>query len=340
MLNMIKHTWLIFKKTPGYIHTMTTFPIMMLLLITIVLAHSVEHNISVIDNSGDGSGAKIYEALDNIEGLRIIKVSKEEIMKKLLAGNIELAVKIEDMGKVHLVKLSGGSEVENTVKTVIRAVNSNPREEKIQVYVNDVEKAGVSMSYSMGVMLFKFITASSIMAGILIREQNSGMRGRIFLSRTSAFAYLSGKSLVYFGTMCFTALVYYIFCLIFNFDFGMRHSIYFLIMIVVTNVFSVGVFSLLASYLKDEGALWSVSTFIFFPMAIFSGAIFPYNGMPQWMQTVGSFAPQRWISGSIEAIQKYDSISPAIPYIALILVVSLICYFLAVYNIGKKRGAA
>lgn len=71
MLNIMKHAWLIFKKTLGYIHTMTTFPIIMLLIITVVLAHSEIHNISVIDNSKDGSGTVIYEALDNVEGLRL-----------------------------------------------------------------------------------------------------------------------------------------------------------------------------------------------------------------------------------------------------------------------------
>lgn len=110
-------------------------------------------------------------------------------------------------------------------------------------------------------------------------------------------------------------------------------------MIVVTNIFSVGVFTFLSCVLKDEGVLWSIATFIFFPMAMFSGAIFPYRSMPLWMQKVGSFFPQRWISRSIEVIQKQNSIVPALLYIVLILATAVVFYALAVYNTGKTRKA-
>jgi len=339
MINMVKHSWLIFKKTPGYIHTMTTFPILMLLLITFILAYSNTHNIAVIDQSTDGTGSPVYEALSDVEGFTLVKTSEQDAVNKMLAGNIELVVLLHDQGAAKIMRLAGGAEVENSVKAIIKAVNAAPRDAAITVDINQVKNKTLNISYAMGLMLFKFITASSTMAALLIRERNNGMRGRIFLSGINTFSYLGGKALISLATMTFTALVYYGVCLLLRFDFGMNHTIYFLFLIVLTNLFSVGVFALLSTLLKDEGALWSIATFLFFPMAVMSGAIFPYDSMPSWMQNVGAYVPQRWITGSIEAIQKYDSVTPALPHIGLILAVSVVCYGLALLNTRKNRGA-
>ncbi len=336
MVNIIKQAWLMFKKTPGYIHTMTTFPIVYLLLLTVVLAYSKNHNISVIDLSTDGSGKVIYKALNGVEGLTIIDTDYDDAVKKMIGGNIELTVVLNNNGNTEIIRLSEGSEVEKTVTTIINAVNSEPEDRRLEVAVNPVEEKGLPISYGLGIMLFKFITASGIMAGILIREKNSGMRDRILLSGISPFSYLTGKAAVYFGSMVMTATAYYTFCLVFNFDFGMRNSIWFFVMVLVASLFSVGVYSLFASVLKEEGMLWSIGTFIFFPMAILSGALFPYSSMPAWMQTVGAYVPQRWISGSIELIQKSDSIVPALPYIGLTLTVAASCYIMALRNISRR----
>ncbi|RXZ79620.1 ABC transporter permease [Paenibacillaceae bacterium] len=339
MINIIKHSWLMFKKSPGYIHSMTTMPIFMLLFATVLLAYSNNHNIAVIDHSNDGTGERIQQALSDVEGFTLVKTPEEEAVKKMMAGNIELVAVLQNQGKANLISLSTGTEIEQTVKTIIQAVNAAPGQDDIQVEINAVKKKTLNISNAMGIMLFKFITAASTMAGLLIHERNNGMRGRIFLSGINTFSYLSGKALISIATMTFTALVYYIFCLLFRFDFGMNHTIYFFLLIVIANIFSAGFFALLSSLLKDEGALWSISTFIFFPMAIMSGALFPYQSMPSWMQKVGNFVPQRWVSGSIEAIQKYDSIVPALPYIGLLLGTSVLCYGLALFNTSRKRGA-
>lgn len=338
MLNIFKHSWLIFKKSPGYIHSMTTMPIFMLLFATVLLAYSDTHNLAVIDHSTDGSGERIQLVLEQVEGFTLIPMPEGQVVEKLMAGNIELAVVLQNDGKAQLTRLSNGTQIEQSVRAIIQAAHAAPASNEIQMEINTVKKKTLNISNAMGIMLFKFITAASTMAGLLIQERNNGMRGRIFLSGMPTLSYLSGKALLNITTMTFTALVYYLFCLIFRFDFGMNHTLYFLLMIVVSTVFSVSFFTFLASIVKEEGSIWSISTFVFFPMAVMSGALFPYKSMPVWMQTVGNFVPQRWVSGSIEAIQKYDSIVPALPYIGLLLGTAILFYMLALYNTSRQRA--
>lgn len=337
MKAIIKNTWLILKNTKGFIPSITVWPIIMLLLLTFTLAYSTSHKIAVVDLSTDGTGGIILSNIEKTEGLELISVREDELSKKILAGNIELGVLLRDEGNAELIHLSGGSEVEEAVKTIINA-SLTEEEGTVAATVNEVPKKGLVMTYSLGLMLFKFITAGSSLATLLILDRNKGMKGRIFMSGIKSSAYLAGRLAVHFSVMAVTALIYYLFCVIFRFDFGMQHSAYFLLMVLITNLFSVGVFTFLSTILKQEGALWSISTFIFFPMALFSGALFPYENMPAWMQNVGAVFPQRWITESIEIIQQQNSIIPALPYIGGVAGLAVLLFVIG--DIRTKRMKA
>lgn len=328
MKAIARNTWLILRNTKGFIPSITVWPIIMLLLVTFTLAYSTSHKITVLDLSTDGSGKTIQKNIAATDGLDVIDVKENEIPQKILAGNIELGVILRDSGKAEMIQLSNGSEIAEAVKTVINT-SSAKTEKTFTTEVNHVKKKGLTMTYSLGLMLFKFITASSSLAALLIMDRNKGMKGRIFMSGIKSSSYLAGRALVHFGVMGATALIYYLFCFIFNFDFGMQHSIYFLLMVLITNIFSVSAFTFLSSVLNQEATLWSISTFIFFPMALFSGALFPYGNMPSWMQNVGSLFPQRWITRSIEVIQYQNSLIPALPYIGAILGLSVLLFIIA-----------
>ncbi|MBN7773927.1 ABC transporter permease [Clostridium aminobutyricum] len=339
MKAIIKNSWLILKNTKGFISSITIWPIILLLLLTFTLAYSTSHKIAVVDLSTDGTGKIIQKNIQETEGLELIKVKEDEMTEKILAGNIELGVILHDAGESDLIRLASGSEVEQAIKTII---NTSLIEEQgsMPVKVNEVREKGLTMTYSLGLMLFKFITAGSSLAALLIVDRNNGMKGRIFMSGIKSSSYLAGRAIIHFGAMAATALIYYTFCVIFRFDFGMQYSAYFLLMVLITNVFSVGVFTFLSSVINQEGALWSVSTFIFFPMALFSGALFPYENMPVWMQKVGTVFPQRWITESIEIIQEKNSIVPALPYIGAVILLAVLLFAIACVRTKRMKAAA
>lgn len=338
MKSMIKNTWQILRNTKGFISSMTVWPIIMLLLFSVTLAYSTSHNVAVIDHSVDGTGAIIQQNIENTEGFEIINVKEEEITEKVLAGNIEMAVILYDEGRADLVKRSDNSTIEAALATIINTSLLPEENNGLQAQVNPVAEKGIPITYALGAMLFKFITAGSALAGVLIIDRKSGRQGRIFMSGIHPSSYLGGCSFVHLCTISFTAVVYYLFCLLFNFDFGMQHHHYFLFMVLISIIFSVGVFTFLSTVLEDEGTLWSVSTFIYFPMALFSGALFPYDYMPAWMQNVGALFPQRWIAESITIIQQTNSILPAFPYIGGILLLSIVFFAIASVRLQRMKA--
>ncbi|GIP30975.1 hypothetical protein [Paenibacillus sp. J2TS4] len=93
-----------------------------------------------------------------------------------------MAAVLHDEGKADHIKISGNPSIEAALTAIIHASLLPVENEKLKVQVNPVAKKGMTITYSLGVMLFKFITAGSALAGILIMDRKSGRQRRIFMS--------------------------------------------------------------------------------------------------------------------------------------------------------------
>ena len=167
----------------------------------------------------------------------------------------------------------GDSEVESVIELCVNdTIGSTVNNEKVTV--NEAKSGGISVSNSLAFMIFKTLTAGSILGALFITERRKRMKDRILLSGTGKVAYYLGRSIV---------------CL--------------LLMLFVSNVLSVALYVFFSAFLNKEDALGFVGTFILMPMSLFSGVLFPYRFMPAWMQKVGACFPQRWIALAIEKMQ-------------------------------------
>ncbi len=340
MINIIRNTGLIFKKNKEFIYLITIQPVIIFLLMSFLLPYSKSHNITVINTDGGSVSCRIEESVKNLEGVKFQKTSPEDVKGKLLSSNIELAVIIskgseEDAPQTEIVSL-GNSEVENAVSLCVEsALEGN--EESIITSVNSVRKKGMTVANSLGFMIFKTLTSGNLLAALIIQERNRRMRDRILLSKTSTGVYIGGMAIVYLLFMMLGSVVYFLAGLIFNFDFGMRNPLGFLLMLFTANALSVALYLFASTLVKKEDALWPLASFIILPMSLFSGVLFPYEFMPKAMKTVGAFMPQRWIAHGIEAIQKSGSVTAGFKDMLMVLGLSAVLYIAAVIRTKKIK---
>lgn len=338
MKNIIRNTVLIFRKNKEFIYLITIQPVMIFLLMSFLLPYSTAHNIAVINTDGGAASIAIEESVKRLEGVELQNVKLEDAAEKLLSSNIELAVVIRegtdaDDPQVEIMSL-GNSEVERSVTLCVeQAREENPDSSLTEV--NAVKKKGMTVANSLGFMIFKTLTSANLLAALIIQERNRRMRDRILLSKTTTGVYLGGMAMVYLFFMMIGSVVYYLAGLLFRFDFGMRHSIGFLLVLFTANVLSVALYLFASTLVKKEDSLWPLASFVILPMSLFSGVLFPYEFMPKAMKAVGAFMPQRWIAHGIESIQETGSIAAGIPDMALVLGLSALLYIVAV--IRTKR---
>ena len=149
-------------------------------------------------------------------------------------------------------------------------------------------------------------------------------------------------SIVYLFFMMIGSIVYYLAGLLLNFDFGMKNSFGFLLVLFTANVLSVSLYVFASTLVKKEDSLWFMASFVLLPMSLFSGVLFPYEFMPKAMQMIGACFPQRWIAHGIEEIQNSGSILSAVPDMLMVLGLSALLFIIAVIrsDIKNKRVAA
>lgn len=322
-LNAVK----LFAGNKSFFYIITIQPIFVFLLMSFLLPYSTMHNIAVIDQSIDMAGASIVSAIEGLEGVKVIDADAKEVKGKLMSGNIELAVIVRSASDVQMLT-AGNSEIEGVVSLCVEQASAKSPAAK-NVEVNEAHKKGLDLTNSLGFMIYKTLTSGTLLAGLIINERNKKMKDRILLSGTGSGAYLGGLSLIYLFFMMISSVTYYLAALVLRFDFGMRNSICFLMILFAANILSTSLYLFVSTVAKKEEDLWLLATFILTPMGLFAGVLFPYKFMPEWMQKVGSFFPHRWIAHAIEAAQKSGSMAGAIPDIILILGVSVILFIIA-----------
>lgn len=340
MKNIIRNTVLIFQKNKEFIYLITVQPIMIFLLMSFLLPYSTAHNIAVINTDSSAASVAIEESVKRLEGVEFQNVKLEDAAEKLLSSNIELAVVIRagaDAPQVEIMSL-GNSEVERAVTLCVEQARAeNPDSSTTEV--NAVKKKGMTVANSLGFMIFKTLTSANLLAALIIQERNRRMRDRILLSKITTGVYLGGMALVYLFFMMLGSVVYYLAGLLFRFDFGMRHSIGFLLVLFTANVLSVALYLFASTLVKKEDSLWPLASFVILPMSLFSGVLFPYEFMPKAMKAIGACMPQRWIAHGIEQIQETGSIAAGLPDMALVLGLSAILYIAAVIRTKRIQPA-
>ena len=343
MISIMKNTFNLFRKNKEMIYLITVQPIMIFLLMSFLLPYTTTHSIVVSNEGVSEQAIRLERQLLGLDGLNVSKITTDEVNEKLSGGNAEIAIVIKDNADatstpwVNMICV-GDSEIEAAVELCIEDSLKSKTGELDLVSVNSVKKKGLSISNS---MIFKTLTAGNLLGALIISERRNKMKDRILLSGTKKSSYLFGMSFVYLLFMMLGSLICYAVGLLLNFDFGMRNSLGFLLMLFVSNVLSVSIYVFFAAFLKKEDGLGFVGTFILMPMSLFAGVLFPFKFMPEIMQKIGSCFPQRWISLGIEKMQLSGSILSGWREALMVLVLSALLFIIGMIcdssQIKKRR---
>ncbi|MCR4642225.1 MAG: ABC transporter permease [Lachnospiraceae bacterium] len=334
MICVMKNTYTLFRKNKELIYLITIQPIMIFLLMSFLLPYRSTHDIVVSKESNSEAAVFVLKNLQALEGVSVREIDAEKITEKLIGGNAELAISItesaeSDLPQVNLISIKG-SEVEDAVELCIneslQAYRRGDTGTGTEVSVNPAPKKWISISNSLAFMIFKTLTAGNLLGALIIEERRNRMKDRILLSGVKKSSYLLGMALVYLAFMMIGSVSYYLVGLLLNFDFGMRNSLGFLLMLFISNILSVSVYVFFAALLKKEDALGFVGTFILMPMSLFSGVLFPFRYMPQAMQRIGSCFPQRWIAYGIEKMQQSGAVSSCFKEVLMVLALSVLLF--------------
>ncbi|MGX7095864.1 ABC transporter permease [Gemella bergeri] len=302
-----KLTFKILRNTKGFISSMVIMPIIMIILVSMTLAYS---DVPVVGYIG--------EKAPSVANIKMIKLEADE--------------------KDYFLGLSQGTLVlktdkEGNVLQYYSSISNNPLIPMIENgdSTNEVFNEKPKISYSVGIILFKLLTAASLLATVLISEKGNGIILRVKNSKTKLSSYILGKSLAIvfvYEIANFLILLFYKFA---GFDLGQSDIFNVGILFTVTLFISTGLYIFLSAIMKNEGYIWIISTGIIFPLGLFSGILFPVEYMADWMKLVAHISPLYYLQNSV-INGKID----AVP-ILLMCIISVILGMYGIRLLSKQR---
>ncbi|MGT2754566.1 ABC transporter permease [Streptococcus ovis] len=296
-----KFTFKILKNTKGFISSMVIMPVIMILLVSMTLAYS---DIPVVGYIG--------EKAPNIASVKMMKLEADEKDYFLGLSQGTLVLKTDKEGNV----LQYYSSISNNpLIPMIENGNST----------NGAFNERPKLSYSVGIILFKLLTAAGLLATVLISEKGNGIILRVKNSKTKLSSYILGKSLAIifvYEIANFLILLFYKYA---GFDLGKSNILQLGILFTFTLFISTGLYIFLSAIMKNEGYIWTISTGIIFPLGLFSGILFPVEYMANWMKLVGHISPLYYLQKSVIS-GKFDTVP-----------ILLMCIFSAMFGMYGIR---
>ncbi|MCM1189611.1 MAG: ABC transporter permease [bacterium] len=332
MLNIFRNTSIYLLRDKEFVKFITIMPTVLFLLMTVLLPYSDEHNIGVVNRLG-GEGEKYLSALRAVEGYQVFEYEEDEIQSKLVGGNVEMAVILDE---AILITTLSESEIYGSVELLLQNVGEDSPASEVSI--NEVPKKTLSVKNILPFMLFKTLTASSLVGALLINEKKNRIRDRILLSGVGTGKYILGVSGAYLFFSCLGSTIFFFIAQIARFDFGLKNDFGFLLMLFFTNLLSVSIMVFASSMLKEEESLWIVGSAVLMPMGLLSGVLFPYDTMPKAMKIAADFCPQRWIAAGIERMQQTGSILSAYPQMLTVTGLAVIFMACGILISGRKSG--
>lgn len=347
MRNIFKNSWLLFTRNRDYFSSIVLSPVIMLLLFSFILSFQSKVNIAVINQDNGGFGAMIEETIADMDFINPLAIDLKEVENDIRNGKIDLAVIIDPNASamddnlekpIRFVK-SQNAGLADYMEIMLNTAVENYKTGNVNQTIitqNPVPKKGVPITNALGMVIFKMIGSASILAGIIITEKNTGIKNRIFMSKTKLSVYLLGRGSMLFLHLLLFSFLYFITAKLFHFDFGMKYPPLILAVFSVLGIFTTAFGLLLAAFAKDDNTAWRFGVLVLLPTSILSGALFPFDAMPKSLQTVGNLFPQRWITNAIEILQNGDNFADTLLPLLGVLALSIAFFITASVRLNKS----
>ena len=159
----------------------------------------------------------------------------------------------------------------------------------------------------------------------LVTERTHGTLVRLRMAPLSRAQILGGKALACFITIMLVEVI----LLTVAVGFGVRPSSMGILILggVSSAICFVGFMMLIASLGKTEQTASGAGWAILMPMSMLGGAMVPQFVMPQWMQTVGTISPIKWVVLAIEGgMWRQFTLGEMVMPCAILISVGVACF--------------
>src|SRR5699024_8925027 len=189
---------------------------------------------------------------------------------------------------------------------------------------------------SVGFLLLVMMFSACNLSEIILEEKENRTYFRLLSTPITARKYIASNLVVNIIIMGIQVLI--MLCtlsFIFNIDLGMP----FWHVVMVLWLFSfvaVGVSLVIVAYSNTRSAASGLSNLVILPTIMVSGGFWPVEIMPDFLQKISEFLPQRWTLDTLEGLYKGETISDLYINLGILMAFAVALFLVAIYKMSRN----
>jgi ABC-2 type transport system permease protein len=328
-------------------------------------------NVGIINHDQGYIANDTVKFIDGLENVKVRKMKESEAAKKITAGELDCAI-IFDSGftktvengkadKIRIVSIKGAKitglvksylyQYLDNIASISKVAKGDPitfkkmydgyQHTTFNLSVNtlkDTSKSKNMTNQSIGFLIMIMLFSAGNFSEIIIKEKENRTYFRLLSTPINARKYVISNVIVSMLVLIIQILLMNLFMKnIFHFDTGV--SLWHLTgVLTLFALVAVGLTLMLVSFANNTKSAGAIQNLVVTPSCLLAGCFWPVEIMPQTIQKMAHFLPQRWVLDTIGELQQgHNPLSLYLNY--LILLAFAIAFFLiAIYKFGRNNS--
>ncbi|MGG3799349.1 ABC transporter permease [Metabacillus fastidiosus] len=366
--NILKIT---FKDKKNYI-VYIVLPLVGIMIALVAYGGEKEEKIriGIIDEERTEITKDTISFLGRLETTHIISIKKSEMEDTIVSGSVDAVLLFEKgfsssmkEGNPNHIQISSirGTEITGFIKIYLynyldniaaiakaakneaeyKAIYDNYKKPSFKLVTNGLQDTSKNkkMTYqSIGFLIMIMLFGACNLSEIILKEKERRTYFRLLASPLSSKQYVSANIIVNFIILAAQIILTLI---VMTKIFGIDLNISFIEMLVIMLLFAlvaVGLSILIVAFSKSSAAAGALQKLVILPTCLLSGCFWPMELMPEAIQKVSDFLPQKWVLATIMEHQRGEQFGDLYLNYLILFSFALTFFLIAIYKFGRNNN--
>ncbi|GAB6455193.1 ABC transporter permease [Bacillus luti] len=329
-------------------------------------------NIGVINKENQSIANDTVKFLEEINHVKVSKVKESEVEDKLTSKKLDGVITLQSgfsesvrEGKPSHIEISSikGDQVTAFIKSylynyidnvaAISKVSGTDQNAFDTMYtgyqkssfkvktetLEDTSKNKDMTNQTMGYLIMFMLFSAVNLSGYILKEKENRTYFRLLSTP------IDGKKFILsnVGVNMIILTVQIIITILFLKNvFHTNINMPFIVMIGVLMIFAlvaIGMSLVIVAFSKNSSSANAMQNMIIVPTCLLAGCYFPYDIMPNAVQKVANFLPQRWLLDTVSKLQQGIPFSELYLNILILFAFAIAFFLIAIYKFGRNNDA-
>lgn len=346
-------------------------------LITIIMvflngSNNSKINIGICNNTKDGE--LTFDFIDSIKAqpkYNVILVKSEDVKSRVVGQKVSCVITIPEnfdeqlysgkVDKLEITTIKGAdatawiqSYVDNYIKNIVSIgkasggdrvvfdeIYKGTKNQELNINVNTLKDEYKDKSISqtsVGLIIMLMLIGATTISGFMLKEKRERTYFRIIASPVNSKVYVGANILSGMVIEIIqSALVVLSISKLLKID-SKVPDLQMFFMLSVFGLVSVSIGILIVAFSDSGSQASSLSTLIITPSCMLSGCFWPISIMPEYMQKLSYFLPQRWLIVAIEKVQSTGMFTKALPSIAIMFGFAILFFLISIFKFKSNNS--